>query len=227
MSESNKFKKEVEKLINFIIKKISPINPSSKIGMKRLRDATLIIVVELNTINLLLENKFPVLVVDKHTFRQYLNHVYRSFLNAIWIVVESRVRDIAGENDIDLKGRTQQARGHVLDALELAQNKEVKEELKKALDQLTGRFVEFDRVMDKVFIFKNLKKEDIDKWNGFLKILREMRNASHNNFICEETKILKSDYLEKEFRKGKSLQMGCEDIEKIIKGLYDFFKEID
>lgn len=204
----------------------SSINESSNDGAKLIKGVLTSTQVDLYILVLLAKNQLSDCEMNQQAWDDYLKHIKRSFIQDVWSVTESKVRDIVSQKNFEIEGRSQKANRYIKEALELNDDHNVAKLLKKAKNATGGQFIEFPVVLSALLRDK-FDENQIKEWRGFFDLLRIMRNASHNNFRVMEDKTAESKWISKVFVSGKSVQFWCTDIPKIVEGLVVFFEAVE
>lgn len=184
------------------------------------------LVIDLATIVLLRDNKFPNLETSEATYADFIKHVKRAYLHDLWSVTESRTREVAKEKGINPKGRNKKVLDLLTKSINITRSKVVGDNLKEAKSKLGGDFVEFPTILSAV-LSECLGGKEATKWNKFFQILGRMRNSTHDNFVSSKSEILESEWYTQEFKKGESMQAYCKDLQKITSTIILFFSTIE
>lgn len=157
----------------------------------------------------------------------YFKHCKRSCLIELWSVTEIRIREIAEERKLQIKGRDAAIRELILEARKLCSDIQVKEKLEQAESILKQKFIECPNYLSATLKMSRLGKRERKDWNTFFDIFRIMRNSVHNNFICTETRALQCRGFKKDFVEGQPLKVELNDLRKIVEKLLEFFDAIE
>lgn len=218
--------KDFKDLELFIHTTCQTINPNSNNGNKLLKSVLTSTLIDLHSLTLLFNKNLSGLSVNQQAWDDFLKHLKRYFIHDTWSITESRVREIAKELPIEIKGRSQQIKEYIEQTLNYIKSVRAQKLLKKARRLSGGKFVEFPKILSSVLKIK-LSKNDAKEWEKFFTIFRTMRNASHNNFVAQSTLNIESKWYKKSFVQGDSVQVLCSDIKAIISALYEFFDAIE
>jgi hypothetical protein len=212
-------------LLNYFQRKTVEISESSLKGHKYIKGVLTSLVLDLDSLILLQKAQFPGRQVNQQAWDDYLIHIKRCFLHDLWSVTEGHIRNTARALDLKYKGRNMVIRELVAQALKKSKNAELNNILKKIEKKCRSKFVEFPSILPAVLKAK-LTRNKAKEWITFFEILRLLRNATHNNFIAQDTKELKSKLYSKSFTKGQSISLLCGELKTITEVLLNFFVDI-
>ena len=222
---------DLECLIDFIVrdKHINAISIKSVKGLRGVKDVILQSLVDFWSAVLLHKKSFPKIpgiTVRKFDWSEYVKHIRRCFLLEVWNITENRVREIAEESNLKIMGSQESLKKKIDYVCEIIDNSEAQKMLTEIKDDLSSNFIEFPRILSRV-IKERCSKEDKEKWERFFADFRIMRNAAHTNFIVDRNYKLKTDWTDKEFKKGKAINFLQKDIKNIMVQLMVFFTMIE
>jgi hypothetical protein len=225
MVDDSQNRMELDILRSFLIAQCQEITENSSIGDKLLKGVLTSTLIDLHAAILLLNGQMPTLSVNQQGWDDYIKHLKRSFVLESWSAVESRIRDIAAERTITLRGRSSVVRGYIEDAIrEVSADTAVTKALKKAQKILSGDFVEFPTVQHAVI--SSVKGIDRRDWAIFLDMFRIMRNSAHDNFRAGQTGKFTCSFLSKDFVKGEIFDIHVLEIRALTLGIRGLFAAI-
>jgi len=155
----------------------------------------------------------------------YFKHFKRCCLIDLWSVAEIRIREIAAERRLRIKGRSEKVKELIAEAYNVIRSNRAKMLLKRAERKLGGKFIEFPSYLSAVLRRSEFGTEETTDWRKFFDIFRIMRNSVHNNFTCTETCSLQCRGYSKDFTEGQPVVVQFEDLQEIIKRLLEFLEK--
>lgn len=200
--------------------RINKYSDSPKKSITYIKDVLSVIYVDLEAFGSLKLRELPIQV-------NYFKHIKRCCLIDLWSVTEIRIRQIAEERGLQVKGRDTEIREFIREAREINRNREVEKYLRKIERKLRGKFVEFPNYLSAILRMSNFSKEETKDWRCFFDIFRMMRNSVHNDFTCTKTCSLSYQGYRKDFVEGTDLKVQFEDLRRIIDRVFEFFKSAE
>ena len=224
MTEKIEDMRDYAKFLTSLVKVTGAIDENSTTGSKYVKGVLTSIMVDLVALRLLADGKMkPHCDVNQQSWDDYLKHIKRSFIIDVWSVTESWIRDIVGRRGYKVESGTQAAYRYLTEALDLVQDEKTKKLLKKASKKCMSSFIPFPDVVFPL-LDDTFEKGDRDEWKRFFDAFRELRNASHNNFVAQKTTTVECRWLSKSFEESHPVRVYCEDMEAIITALIEFFE---
>lgn len=166
------------------------------------------------------------LAINKQASEDYIKHIKRSYIFEVWHLTENRIREIQQEKNIICKSANQEIRKMIERAEKFINNETAKTLLCKIKKKLSGGFIEFKRILNAV-LRNDISDKERKEWNKFFEIFREIRNASHNNFVAKKTLSMKSKWYDKDFEEGKSISIHVDELITILKTIFEFFRLVE
>lgn len=183
--------------------------------------------IDLECYNLLGKNRHSCLKDFTQWDVDYFKHCKRCCLIELWAVTEIRIREIAEEGRLLVKGRDTVIGELIAKARKINRNREVEKYLRKVKKKLGSKFIEFPNYLSEILRMSDFNKEETRDWRCFFDIFRIMRNSVHNNFTCTETRQRPCCGFTKDFVEGQPLKVQFNDLGKIIEKLLEFFDAIE
>ncbi len=166
------------------------IDANSPDGQKLIKAVLTSLVCDINVAQLLAKNKLG-MEMNQVAWEDYIKHIKRTSILEIYGVSEAHIRNLVDDRKLSPKGVSQKIYEYLEKALDKCENEEAIRLIQKAQSKAKGTFVDFGTILS-IFLQESVaEKRERKSWTGFFEILRLMRNASHNNFLCIQTQSVR------------------------------------